>query len=78
MPGMMPPLKLSMGSSASSDARGGSASGGGMGTLNQGDWIIQVTGNGDNGATTTKPQATSSTLLIAGAIVAAAWLIARR
>lgn len=76
MPGMMPPLQLSMGSSASSDARGGSASGGGMGTLNEGDWIIQVTGNGDNGATTTKSQ--MPTLLMAGAVVAAAWLVARR
>jgi hypothetical protein len=78
MPGMMPPLQLSLGSSASSDAKGGSASGGGMGALNEGDWIIQVTGNGDNGATTTKPQAASSSLLMAGAVVLAAWLIARR
>jgi hypothetical protein len=77
MPGMIPPLQLSLGSSAGADSKGGSAIGGGMGALNEGDWIIQTTGNGDNGATTTKPQASSS-LLMAGAVVVAAWLIARR
>jgi hypothetical protein len=54
MPGMMPPLQLSLGSSAKSgDAQGGSSTGGGMGALNSGDWIIQTnTGSGGISAAT--------------------------
>jgi hypothetical protein len=78
MPGMIPPLQLSLGSSAGADSKGGSTSGGGMGALNEGDWIIQVTGNGDNGATTTKPLVPSSNWMIAIAAAAAAWFLARR
>jgi len=48
MPGMMPPMQLSLGSSASTGpTQGGSATGGGMGSLSSGDWIIPTnTGSG--------------------------------
>ena len=54
MAGMIPPLQLSLGSSAKSgDAQGGSSSGGGMGALNSGDWIIQTnSGSGSISAAT--------------------------
>lgn len=76
MPGMMPPLQLSMGSSASSDARGGSASGSGMGALNEGDWIIQNTGQGNNSAVPL-PQGSGNWMMIAAA-VAVTWFVMRR
>jgi len=53
MAGMIPPLHLSLGSGASSGpTQGGSANGGGMGSLSGGDWIIQTSGSGDISATT--------------------------
>lgn len=73
-PGMMPPLQLSMGSSAASESYGGSASGGGMGAINQGDWIIQRTGKGNNSAV---PSSQQNWLLLA-AVAAGAWFLARR
>ena len=51
---LVPPLHLSLGSGASNGpTQGGSASGGGMGALNSGDWIIQTnSGSGSISAAT--------------------------
>jgi hypothetical protein len=48
MPGLVPPLNLSLGSGASSGpTQGGATNGGGMGSLSSGDWIIPTnTGSG--------------------------------
>jgi hypothetical protein len=72
---LIPPLSLSMGSSATAGpTQGGSAGGAGMGALNQGDWIIQRTGTGNNSAV---PTSSSSWVMLAiGAGVA--WFLARR
>jgi hypothetical protein len=78
---MMPPLQLSFGSSAKSDARGGSLGGDGAGALNEGDWIVQTTGQGDNTAIPpARPQAQprSSVLLYSALAVGAAWLLLHR
>ena len=62
---IVPPLQLSLGSSAGSGpAGGGSGSGAGMGALNQGDWIIQRTGTGNNSATPL-PQGSGGWLMLA-------------
>lgn len=58
--GLIPPLQLSFGSSAASDARGGSTAGGGMGALNEGNWTIQTTGTGNNAATSTSTPVTAA------------------
>lgn len=49
--GLVPPLNLSLGSQAQSGNASGGSGGSGMGSLNQGDWIIQRTGTGNNSAT---------------------------
>jgi len=69
---LIPPLSLSMGSSATAGpTQGGSAGGAGMGALNQGDWIIQRTGTGNNSAV---PTSSSSWVMLAlGA--AAVWFL---
>ncbi|MFC4932953.1 hypothetical protein [Massilia sp. GCM10023247] len=68
-------MQLDMGSSAKSgDAQGGSASGQGWGAQNQGDWIIQRTGTGDNTATPV-PKSSGVVLLAVGA--AAVWFLTR-
>lgn len=74
-PGMMPPLQLSFGSSASSGpTSGGTVGAGGMGALTQGDWIIQRTGTGNNSAT---PAAQNKlTMLALGAAVV--WFLMRK
>jgi hypothetical protein len=75
-PGLIPPLQLNLGSSAQSSARGGSASGGGMGALGEGDWIIQTTGTGDNTAVPSpKPATSTNTLLFCGLGLAAVWAL---
>jgi hypothetical protein len=74
-PGMMPPMQLDMGSSAKSgDAQGGSASGQGWGAQNQGDWIIQRTGTGDNSAVPTS----SSGLMMAAIGAGLVWFLTKR
>jgi hypothetical protein len=76
MPGMMPPLQLSLGSSAGADSRGGSAQGSGMGAINLGDWIIQTTGQGNNSATPLPDLKGNWPMLALGAV--AAWFFLRR
>jgi hypothetical protein len=72
---MMPPLQLDFGSSAKSgDAKGGVASGTGWGAQNQGDWIIQKSGTGDNSAVPS-PKGASGMLLYAALGAAALWLL---
>lgn len=73
--GGMPPMQLDMGSSAKSgDAQGGSASGQGWGSMNQGDWIIQRTGTGNNSAVPTS----SSGMVMLAIGAAAVWFLTRR
>jgi hypothetical protein len=70
---LIPPLQLSMPTSSSTGpTQGGSAAGGGMGALNQGDWIIQKSGSGDISAAT---GGKVNWLYVAGAAVAA-WFLA--
>jgi hypothetical protein len=72
---MIPPLQLSMPtSSTAGPAQGGSAAGGGMGALNQGDWIIQKSGTGDVSAAT----GGKVNWLYIAAAAGAAWLLAKR
>lgn len=72
----IPPLQMSMGSSAKSDAIGGSGLGnGGMGALNQGDWIFQTTENGDNSATPSPKPAPAGNGLMLALIGAGAWFL---
>lgn len=72
---LVPPLNLSMGSSASTGPNGGGTVGaGGMGALTQGDWIIQRTGTGNNSAT---PAANNQLMMLAvGAAVV--WFLMRK
>jgi hypothetical protein len=66
---------LDMGSSAKSgDAKGGVASGTGWGTMNQGDWIVQRTGTGDNAATPTSSKQMTYLAIGAGLL----WLLTHR
>lgn len=75
MPGPAPSYSLDMGSSAKSgDAQGGMASGTGWGSLNQGDWIIQRSGSGDNLAVPTA----SKGMLMMAAGAAAVWFLMRK
>jgi hypothetical protein len=72
---MIPPLQLSMGSSATAGpAQGGTAGGNGMGALNQGDWIIQKSGSGDISAAT----GGKVNWLYIAAAAGAAWFLAKR
>lgn len=83
--GMMPPLQLSLGSSASAGAYGGSTAGGGMGALNEGNWTIETTGAGNNSATATSSNtpagqaaavsATAHPLLVVALAVGAWWML---
>lgn len=82
--GLVPPLQLNLGSSATSGAVGGSAAGGGMGALNEGDWITQSTGTGNNAATaTTTPAAQAAAVtatahpLIIVALAVGVWWMCR-
>lgn len=69
---IVPPLQLSMGSSAQAGAtKGGSAGGAGMGALNQGDWIIQKSGSGDISAAT----GSKVNWLYVAAAAAAVWFL---
>lgn len=64
-----------MGSSAKSgDAQGGQASGTGWGSLNQGDWIIQRSGSGDNLAVPSM----SKPMMLMAAGAAAIWFLTRK
>lgn len=82
--GMIPPLQLSFGSSAASDAKGGSAVGGGMGALNEGNWVIQTTGTGNNDSTATSTPATAAAAAASGnpmmlvLLGVGAWLLMRK
>lgn len=80
--GLVPPLQLNLGSSASSDAKSGAFGGGtGVGALNEGSWIIQTTGVGNNGATATQTPASidaakaGNPLLLIALAVGALWLV---
>lgn len=78
--GPLPPLQLNLGSSATSSAgNNGTTAGGGMGALNEGDWITQVTGAGDNAAIpSAKGGIQSSTLLWVGAGLAVVYFLTRK
>ena len=76
-PGMMPPLQLSLGSSAKSGDASSSGSGSGMGSLMSGDWIIQRTGTGNNSATAL-PNIGNSGLMMAVIGAGVAWFLLRR
>jgi hypothetical protein len=55
-PGMMPPLQLSLGSSAKSGDASSQGGASGMGSLSQGAWNVnfQSTGTGNNSSTATQ------------------------
>ena len=82
--GLIPPLQLSFGSSASSGAKGGETSGGGMGALNEGNWITQTTGTGNNASTATSTPTTAAGAAASGnpmmlvLLGVAAWLMLRK
>lgn len=84
--GLVPPLQLNLGSSATSGAYGGSTAGGGMGALNEGNWITETTGTGNNSATATSTPTPNTAAVTAAAsgnpvmlilLAAGAWLMLR-
>lgn len=76
-PGMMPPLQLSLGSSAKSGDASSMGGASGMGSLSQGDWIIQKTGAGNNSATAL-PDIGKNGWLMAAIGAGVAWFLLRR
>ena len=75
--GLIPPLNLSLGSSAKSGNAQGGTGGYGMGTLSQGDWIIQKTGQGNNSATPL-PDIGGNGWMMAAIGAGVAWFLLRR
>ena len=76
---MLPPLQLSLGSSAHAGNSSTGTGGAGMGSLNQGDWIIQRTGTGNNSATALPDLGGGGNGLLLVAIGAGvAWFLLRR
>ena len=76
-PGMMPPLQLSLGSSAQSGQASSSGGASGMGSMHQGDWIIQKTGQGNNSATAL-PDIGKNGMLMAAIGAGVAWFLLRK
>lgn len=76
-PGMMPPMQLSLGSSAKSGDASSAGGASGMGSLSQGDWIIQRTGTGNNSATAL-PNIGNNGLMMAAIGAGVAWFLFRR
>jgi hypothetical protein len=75
--GLVPPLNLSLGSGAQSGNASTGSGGSGMGSLNQGDWIIQRTGTGNNSATPL-PDIGGNGWLMAAIGAGVAWFMLRR
>lgn len=75
--GMIPPLNLSLGASAQSGNSSTGTGGAGMGSLNQGDWIIQKTGKGNNSATTL-PDIGNNGWMMAAIGAGVAWFLMRK
>jgi hypothetical protein len=75
--GLVPPLNLSLGSSAQSGNAHGGTGGSGMGSLVQGDWTIQKTGQGNNSATAL-PNIGGNGWMMAAIGAGVAWFMLRR
>lgn len=75
--GLVPPLNLSLGSQARSGNASTGSGGSGMGSLNQGDWIIQKTGQGNNSATAL-PNVGGNGWMMAAIGAGVAWFLLRR
>jgi hypothetical protein len=76
-PGMFPPLQLSLGSTAHAGNASTGTGGAGMGSLNQGDWIIQKTGQGNNSATAL-PDIGNNGWMMAAIGAGVAWFLLRK
>lgn len=74
---IVPPLNLSLGSSARSGNASTGSGGTGMGSLHQGDWIIQRTGTGNNSATAL-PNIGKNGLVMAAIGAGVVWFLTRR